>query len=71
MTSITRELRKVRQFSLNVRPEHVHVRLLHVHACLRHELDGLLGNVLAHAVVDAAAREDHLRVIARSCPPCG
>ena len=27
-------------------------------------LDGLLGDELAHAVVDAAAGEDHLRVVA-------
>ena len=31
---------------------------------LDHLLDGLLGDVLAHAVVDAPAGQDHLRVIA-------
>ncbi len=43
--------------------EHVDTRALDVAAGGDHLLDGLFGDELAHAVVDAAPGQDHLRVI--------
>src|SRR6478735_4968822 len=44
-------------------PEHDDVFLVDAEAAQDHALHGLLGDVLAHAVVDLAPREDHLRVV--------
>ena len=52
------------QFSLKVSPSTLTVRALDLRAVADHVLDGLLGDELAHAVVDAPPRQDHLRVIA-------
>jgi hypothetical protein len=51
MTSITRELRRSGQFSLNVSPSTLTLAPF-TEAGADHVLDGLLGDVLAHAVVD-------------------
>ena len=56
MTSITRELRRSGQFSLKVRPSTLTFAPLTGKPALDHLLDRLLGDVLAHAVVDAPAR---------------
>ena len=64
MTSITRELRRSGQFSLNVRPSTFTCAALDGESGLDHLLDGLFGDVLAHPVVDPASGENHLRVIA-------
>ena len=59
-----RELRRSGQSSLKVRPSTMHARALDLPAGANHQLDGLLGDELAHAVVDAPAGEDDLRVVA-------
>ena len=61
---MTRELRKSGQFSLNVRPSTLTRPPFTGTSGADHLLDRLLGDVLAHAVVDAPPGEDHLRVIA-------
>src|SRR6185503_17475987 len=45
-------------------PEYVDPRALDLRTIVDHVLDGLLGDELAHAVVNTPARQDHLRVIA-------
>jgi hypothetical protein len=45
--------------------QHVDLGTLDIAAAGNHVLDGLLGNELAHAVVDAAAGQDDLRVVAQ------
>ena len=50
---------------LERQPQHVDARALDVAARRDHLLDGLLGDVLAHAIVDAPPGQDHLRVVAQ------
>ena len=52
------------QFSLNVMPSTSTRAPLTWMRLLRHQLDDLAGDVERHVVVEAPAREDHLRVVA-------
>ena len=61
---MTRELRRSGQFSLNVRPSTMTCAPFTGKPAWIMLLHRLLGDVLAHAVVDAPAGEDHLRVVA-------
>jgi hypothetical protein len=56
---------QVRAVLLEGEAQHDDVGALDVVAALDHLLDGLLGDVLAHAVVDATAGQDDLRVVAQ------
>ena len=64
ITSMTREFRRSGQFSLNVSPSTIIFARFDRESCLDHLLDGLLGDVFAHAVVDPASGQDHLRMVA-------
>ena len=57
MTSPTLELRKVRAVFSEGQTQHDHIGTLDGGAALDHLFDGLLGDVLTHAVVDAATRQ--------------
>ena len=61
---MTRVLRMSGTVFLECQSQHVDARALDLRAVADHVLDGLLGDELAHAVVDASPRQDHLRVIA-------
>jgi hypothetical protein len=62
---------QVRAVLLEGQAQHGHVGALDRLAQADHLLDGLLGDVLAHAVVDAPAGQDDLRVVAQLSRPCG
>ena len=49
---------------LECESQHVHRRPVHRRSGLDHQLDRLISHVLAHTVIDAAPRQDDLRVVA-------